>query len=85
MGLMWLSFVDTSDPRSHRFLGVSIVRAGHIVEAVKVSHALGINPGGEVKAIQVPDDIRIPDHWIERLLNKAECVQLEQEMADGVS
>lgn len=44
----WLSFCDPARPAGQQFLGACIVEAVDEITAVKVAHALGINPGGEV-------------------------------------
>lgn len=46
----WLSFCDGSAPK---FLGVCIIRACNIEEAISKSHALNIHPGGEILFAQV--------------------------------
>lgn len=48
MNLFWISFADSELPEGQQFLGCVVVRgATDIVNACKVAHALGINPGGE--------------------------------------
>ncbi len=44
----WCSFCDPRKPRGEQFLGLCIVEAVDQISAVRVTHALGINPGGEV-------------------------------------
>jgi hypothetical protein len=51
----WLSFADATRPAGSQFLGICIVRAVDMVSAIKVAHALGINPGGEVRGFVVDD------------------------------
>lgn len=78
-GLYWLSFADPARPTGQQFLGVAIVRARLPLEAVKVSHALGINPGGEVQMMPVvyePGILPIPDEYLERLLDRATIEEL---------
>lgn len=53
----WLSFVDGNRPAGQKFLGVCIVSARTFVEAVLITHSLGINPGGEVQGMQLPNPI----------------------------
>ena len=80
---MWfLSFADGNLPQGSQFLGGAIVRASHMIEAVRVAHILGINPGGEVQGIQVPSKLvsRIKGKWIERLLTREECEEWDEEM-----
>lgn len=82
--LWWLSFVDPtkSDPPEQQvpggggFLGVCVVPGIDFIEAVRMAHFLGCNPGGEVSGIltAVPDP-----KWIGRLLSLAEIEQLEAE------
>lgn len=72
----WLSFADASLPVGKQFLGVAIVRAGGVVEAAQIAHMMGCNPGGEVKAIEIP-----PEHVPHRDL----CYRLlsEQDLKDA--
>lgn len=66
--LWWLSFA------SGRFLGVAIVRADSLASAVAKTHALRINPGGDVLGMPMPREeaklVRPED--IGRLLSKKE-------------
>lgn len=75
--LYWLSFADAALPTGQQFLGVCIVRAGEFIEAVHVSHALGINPGGECQghSLVYQDGVvnKIPAEAVERLLSREEC------------
>lgn len=58
MTFWWLSFATDDGPR-----GVAIVAGEDIDQAVRRSHELGINPGGEVAGVPFPDD---PDATAER-------------------
>lgn len=69
----WLSFADASLPAGSQFLGVVIVRGRNIMEAATVAHWIGINPGGGVQGIEIPETMLIADRWVERLLTRAEC------------
>lgn len=54
----WLSFADPDRPKGQQFLGLCIVEAVDEITAAKVAHALGINPGGEVKFMDlVPEKV----------------------------
>jgi hypothetical protein len=69
---MWLSFADASLPTGEQFLGVAIVEAGGVMEAAMVAKVHGINPGGEVKAIDIPPE-HVPDEQYRyRLLSREE-------------
>lgn len=46
----WLSFAD-----ERGFLGVAVVQAIGFIEAVLVTKAIGINPGGEVKGLALEE------------------------------
>lgn len=45
----WLSFADGTRPKGTQFLGGVLIEAKSFMDAVERSHALGINPGGEVR------------------------------------
>jgi len=55
MTTFWLSFHDREKPRQDQFLGVAILDVDEsegeksVLEIVRHSHRLGINPGGEVR------------------------------------
>jgi hypothetical protein len=81
--LFYLSFADSDLPKGEQFLGCLIMRASHMTEAVQASHALGLNPGGEVVGHPVkiqPGFGEVPEKYIERLLTKEELSQMEREM-----
>jgi hypothetical protein len=47
--LWWLSFIDPKLPEGERFIGVCIVGpATSFDHAMRISHAVGCNPGGSV-------------------------------------
>ncbi len=58
-GYVYLSFADTEKG----FLGCCIVRGTDVVEGTIEAHRLGINPGGEVACIEVPDG-DAPFDWL---------------------
>ena len=66
LGLWWLSFADESG-----FKGVVIVEAFGFTDALSRSHALGVNPGGEVQGSRITPD-GIPEAMHNRLLKKAD-------------
>lgn len=57
----WLSFVDPALPAGGRFLGVVVVRAPGFATAVQTAHALGINPGGQVRGLVLATDKALPE------------------------
>lgn len=77
--LNWLSFAD-----EHQSLGVVLVRASNFLAAIRLSHALGINPGGAVTASALPRDIEpaLTDADINRLLSPEEAMALKQRVEE---
>ena len=71
---LWhLSFADPGLPAGSQFLGVVIVQAQALEDAVTRSHVLGVNPGGEIQvAGPIPPGFIGPE-WRDRLLSKAEA------------
>lgn len=71
----WLSFVD---PGANRFLGGALIRADDMQEAINEAWIRGINPGGEVRGVEVE---RLPrERWRNRLLQKEEIREMEIDM-----
>jgi hypothetical protein len=65
----WLSFADDDG-----FRGVCIVEAMDMIAAVKLTHALGINPGGEVRGAPFPDRAGPPpERFRARILTKQQA------------
>jgi hypothetical protein len=71
-GWFWLSFADPDLPSGSQFLGVVIVKGGGMQEAIQNAWTMGINPGGEVKAIEIPDEHVPPPEFHNKLLSKVE-------------
>jgi len=72
--LWWLSFASEADV----FLGLAIVEARNHTEAVQRTLTLGINPGGQVAAIEIPADLRAThEPYRDRLLTEDEARALE--------
>jgi hypothetical protein len=63
----WLSFADPNKPPGSQFLGVAIVQGGGMGEAIQNAWTMGINPGGEVQAIPIPEE-HVPDEQYRRRL-----------------
>ncbi len=74
--LWWLSFSDDE------FLGAAIVEGVNFMTAVMKTHALGINPGGQVLGQPLPKAANhlIADQWKDRLLTKSDCEVFDAEM-----
>ena len=79
--LWWLSFVDAQLPKGEQFLGVIILRGQGFTDAIRRTHALKLNPGGGVQGLKIPEEIKIDDIWLNRLLPRNECEQLDREIA----
>jgi len=75
----WLSFADGTKPTGSQWLGGAYVQGDDIVEATRIAHFLGINPGGEVQGAELPESIQLPDEAINRLLSKTDMERLEME------
>jgi hypothetical protein len=75
--LWWLSFADETG-----FKGVVILKALGMAHAIKRSHQLGINPGGEVMGY-TGDFEDIPEALHNRLLNKADLAGFVVSTKDG--
>ena len=75
----WLSFADGSLPEGQQFLGVAIVREHGPARAIRRSHELGINPGGEVRFMACTDEAiaeKVPVEAREVLLSRERLVEL---------
>jgi len=69
----WLSFVNENG-----FAGVSIVRGETLHEAIQEAWATDCNPGGQVAAWQLPDDIASDHIGLRyRLLSEPELKNLK--------
>lgn len=88
--LWWLSFCDADRPKGQQFLGACMVVVPHasseqegLKEALRMSHLLRINPGGDVQALLCPEEARpwIPAGWVGRLLSREDCATFEEEVA----
>ena len=83
MPLFYLSFADASLPKGSQFLGAAIVNALSFIEAVTVTHYLGINPGGEVQGYRVVNPhtgeyLAVPAQFIGKLLQRNEIDALSE-------
>ncbi len=58
-----------------KFLGGAYLLAGDFMDAVRLSHRLGINPGGSVAGFDVPGIP--PERFRNRLLSRAECEECD--------
>lgn len=69
--LWWLSFAGEEG-----FRGVIITRAFEFLDAVRKTHVLGINPGGQVKGAMCPPENEhlVRDADVDRLLTREEIM-----------
>lgn len=79
----WLSFADPDLPPGTQFLGVVILNAPDFMSAVLLSHALKLNPGGEVQGVElpIPNPLRAQD--FNRLLSRDECAAIERRATEA--
>ena len=82
MRLWWLSFCDETRPEGSRFLGACMVHADGLVGAVQEAHRLGINPVGDVQAVEAEPEraAMVPASYVGRLMDRAECEAFDAEM-----
>jgi hypothetical protein len=71
--LWWLSFADPDLPEGSQFLGVVIVQAATLEDAVTRSHLLGVNPGGGIQIAGPLPAHFFAEQWRDRLLSMAEA------------
>lgn len=78
MALHWMSFCDPDKPEGTQFLGVAIVEAFDLGEAMTIAWRRGCNPGGEVGSFEIPADKhdQIPDELRHVLLSKGDLIEL---------
>jgi hypothetical protein len=76
MTQIYMSFCDTRLPEGTQFLGAIVLNANDVEEGATRAHKLGINPGGQVMGILVPEDKFIPEEFCNRLLTKEEAINL---------
>lgn len=72
--LCYISFVDPERPVGNKFLGGIFTMAHGITDAIQKTHALGINPGGEVLFTVAQDSFVLDPKYLDQLLSK-EVVQ----------
>jgi hypothetical protein len=60
------------------FHGVVILKAHGITDAIRLCHALNINPGGQVMCVLIPDEIiaQVPETDRTRLLTKVDVQRI---------
>ena len=81
--LYWLSFADANLPEGKQFLGVAIIQADTLEEAIVKSWKMQVNPGGEVVGHRIyyrPEAREIPFAYQRRLLSKRDIDQLMREV-----
>jgi hypothetical protein len=79
-GWFYLSFAEET------FKGACIVKAATFLEAVREAHRLKINPGGQVRGHQIPEDAVYDPKYRNRLLSKEDLQEMlphEEIMTEG--
>lgn len=57
MALYWMSFYDPEKPKGRQLLGVALVEASSLPEAITRAWQTGCNPGGEISTVEIPMDL----------------------------
>jgi hypothetical protein len=70
--LCYMSFVDPDGLPGKRFAGGIFTMAHGITHAIQKTHALNINPGGEVMYVECPNTFELDSKYMDRLLSKEE-------------
>lgn len=85
-GLYWLSFCNPDLSAGSQFLGVSIVWGTDYPDAISNAWRLKCNPGGEIMGELLPEieGVEIPIQYINRLLTRSECDDLNALMVQKV-
>jgi hypothetical protein len=80
MSWWWMSFCDAERAEGDRFLGALLIEAQDEYDMVTRSHALKLNPGGELMFFKVPGEYEecIDPSITYRLLSRAECEAFER-------
>jgi hypothetical protein len=74
--MWWLSFANV------QFLGVVIIEREEFSEAYALAIALGLNPGGEMQAVPIPEAHRaVSRRHANKLLSKDDIQKLNAEIA----
>lgn len=79
---VWLSFCDPNKPEGERFLGVSVVEADNLPDAMGVAWLTGCNPGGEIQGFLMDKVVRVPNECLHRLLSRDEAMALDNWIAN---
>ena len=53
-------YMSFADEKEDKFNGACVVKARGVLDAIQTAHRLGINPGGQVLAMEVPADVCPP-------------------------
>lgn len=72
--VMWLSFCDPEKPKGSQFLGVIVINALGLSDAILKTHALGINPNGAILSLMMDDDEIKPEHF-NKLLSAKQLIK----------
>jgi hypothetical protein len=80
MAWWWMSFADPEMPKGRQFLGGLLIEADDEHEMLLRSHALGLNPGGEISFFRVPPQFeeRVTPDLTYRLLSREECERIDR-------
>src|SRR5580658_1300853 len=66
----WLLSFSKGKFSEGKWLGGIIIKAHGITDAMFKTHQLKINPGGEMMAIEIPDEKVPPAEWHDQLLTR---------------
>lgn len=70
---IWCSMADPDLPKGSQFLGAVVVEAQGPATATHELNMRGLNLGGEIAFVGIPDGQRVPEEWMYRVMNKEEA------------
>lgn len=76
MTQIYMSFCDTKLPHGQQFLGALVLYATNVGDGATKAAELGLNPGGEVLGILIPENKYVHDNFCYRILQKEEARNL---------
>ena len=79
MTIFWLSFCSEKSDEKEAFLGACYIEAKNDLDAVRKTHELKINPGGQVLIMPIPPLTSVPSKYMNKLLSIKEIQDIDEE------
>jgi hypothetical protein len=71
-------------PTGQRFIGAAVIEAASLESALVAAMLCNCNPGTDVLGIEIPEEIKVPKKYRNRLMSISELKDFDEKICGGI-